>query len=396
MAKTLLNTLGTCQIDSQYLFGQGYDGASNMSGRFLGVQTQIREVHKHKYAIYVHCAAHALNLVVTKATEVASIRNALGILEKMYTFFNTPKRKTVLVDLIEASDLEVRVKSLKRVSTTRWSSKFDATADFLNIAFFVNQAFSSISTWKNDAATDAILLQRAMDFEFLVSVVVANDVFTYLAPLSRELQKKEIDLGNAVDLAKDVLSELRKNRGNSSYFKTLYDTVLEYAALLNIEERKKRTVKVQTARANPDTESIEDYFRITIFNSFVDHVIQHLESRFEAHEALFKGFSILFRDGTPEDEELLKKTAEFYEPHVDSPAVIGELRLWKAYLKRKKIKPENALVALDHCDPEIYKNIYMLLKILATLPVSTSTAERSFSTLGRVKTSQRNTTGQVT
>ena len=50
-----------------------------------------------------------MNLVVTKATKVVAIRNTQDVLEKMYTFFNTPKRKAVLLELIESSDLETNV-----------------------------------------------------------------------------------------------------------------------------------------------------------------------------------------------------------------------------------------------------------------------------------------------
>lgn len=49
-------------------------------------------------------------------------------------------------------------------------------------------------------------------------------------------------------------------------------------------------------------------------------------------------------------------------------------------------RPITALVALTKCDDEIFPTIRLYLQILATLPVSVSSAERSFSTLRRVKT----------
>lgn len=55
-------------------------------------------------------------------------------------------------------------------------------------------------------------------------------------------------------------------------------------------------------------------------------------------------------------------------------------------------RPANVLSALAVCT-EMYPNIKKLLKIFATLPVSTATAERSFSTLRRLKTYLRTTTG---
>jgi len=53
-------------------------------------------------------------------------------------------------------------------------------------------------------------------------------------------------------------------------------------------------------------------------------------------------------------------------------------------------KPENALQAMTVCNKEIYPNVFKLLQILATLPVSTASNERSFSNLKRIKTYLRN------
>ncbi|CAI6369710.1 unnamed protein product [Macrosiphum euphorbiae] len=50
--------------------------------------------------------------------------------------------------------------------------------------------------------------------------------------------------------------------------------------------------------------------------------------------------------------------------------------------------------ALSVCNPEIYPNIFKLLTIFVTLPVSTAQNERSFSSLKKIKTYLRNTMGQ--
>lgn len=56
--------------------------------------------------------------------------------------------------------------------------------------------------------------------------------------------------------------------------------------------------------------------------------------------------------------------------------------------------PSTAISSLMVCAKDMFPIISSLLKILATLPVSTATAERSFSTLKRVKTWLRTTIGQ--
>lgn len=62
---------------------------------------------------------------------------------------------------------------------------------------------------------------------------------------------------------------------------------------------------------------------------------------------------------------------------------------WKTVDEGKK--PNKILEILDDCDQNFYPNIYNLLKILATLPVSTCEVERSFSSLKRIKNYLRNT-----
>jgi hypothetical protein len=51
---------------------------------------------------------------------------------------------------------------------------------------------------------------------------------------------------------------------------------------------------------------------------------------------------------------------------------------------------DNAFDALECC-PSVYPNVKFLLKILTTLPVTTASAERTFSMLRRLKTWLRST-----
>ncbi|XP_060844861.1 uncharacterized protein LOC132924512 [Rhopalosiphum padi] len=48
-------------------------------------------------------------------------------------------------------------------------------------------------------------------------------------------------------------------------------------------------------------------------------------------------------------------------------------------------KPENALQAMTVCNKEMYPSVFKLLQIVATIPVSTASNERSFSNLKRIK-----------
>jgi hypothetical protein len=47
--------------------GQGYDGASNMRGEFHGLQRRVLD--QNRYAFYIHCFAHQLQLVVVSVAK---------------------------------------------------------------------------------------------------------------------------------------------------------------------------------------------------------------------------------------------------------------------------------------------------------------------------------------
>ena len=69
------------------------------------------------------------------------------------------------------------------------------------------------------------------------------------------------------------------------------------------------------------------------------------------------------------------------------PAKVKKFKFWNCCFQDL---PNSAVEALAKCD-ELTPNLRVLLQIFATLPVSTATAERSFSTLDRLKTLLRTT-----
>ncbi|GBM06976.1 hypothetical protein AVEN_239676-1 [Araneus ventricosus] len=62
----ILNALSSLGVNCSKLCGQGYDGASSMSGCFNGVQAVIKETNL--VALYVHCSSHSLNLALMHAS----------------------------------------------------------------------------------------------------------------------------------------------------------------------------------------------------------------------------------------------------------------------------------------------------------------------------------------
>ena len=87
-AKTLSSNIKTIllqfDLDCSKVVSQGYDGASVMSGRYSGVQAQVREFAP--FAIYIHCHAHILNLVLVDSCKSVSAASDFLCYWKLYMF----------------------------------------------------------------------------------------------------------------------------------------------------------------------------------------------------------------------------------------------------------------------------------------------------------------------
>ena len=62
LAETILNFLSQLNLHSVPIIAQSYDGARVMSGCKNGVHVKIQS--KHPFAMYTHCMARRMNLVV--------------------------------------------------------------------------------------------------------------------------------------------------------------------------------------------------------------------------------------------------------------------------------------------------------------------------------------------
>ncbi|XP_067213479.1 zinc finger MYM-type protein 1-like [Linepithema humile] len=85
--------LARFDLDIHNLRGQCYDGAANVSGRITGLQARIKESEPR--ALYVHCNAHNLNLVVQDGMQcISSVKNFIGVVKELINFIrDSPKRQ---------------------------------------------------------------------------------------------------------------------------------------------------------------------------------------------------------------------------------------------------------------------------------------------------------------
>lgn len=81
-----------------------------------------------------------------------------------------------------------------------------------------------------------------------------------------------------------------------------------------------------------------------------------------------------------------------FRDDMPSPEVFPtELKRWKCFCAGLEEKPETLQATIKICDKDLYPNIFKILKICCTWPVTTCECERSFSSIRRLNSYLRST-----
>ena len=84
LSDKMLDFLRSQQLDPTKLRGQVYDGVGNMSGKTNGAAARISS--QYPLALYTHCASHCLNLAVVSSFDEVSVRNMIGVVNRVSVF----------------------------------------------------------------------------------------------------------------------------------------------------------------------------------------------------------------------------------------------------------------------------------------------------------------------
>ncbi|CAG7732870.1 unnamed protein product, partial [Allacma fusca] len=378
--------------------GQGYDGGANMSGKIKRVHALIS--YEHPLAFYSHCFSHSLNLVISGSCDLRPIRNMLGVVSQVSNFFTgSAKRQHYLSAIIEKSTVkpERRKTKLKSYNPTRWVERHDSLMAFKELYPYILLALEDIQESEaGDISSKAMTLESALGrSEFIVALQIACSCLVYTMVLSQRLQEKSIDLTKAlghVDNVKSTLKEMLQQKETT--FKQIYGCAEELAAFAKTTISLPRSALKQSHRSNFPANTAEEYYRHSVYDPFLSHIISELEERFG--ERLAKVFPleglIPSKLNACTNEQILK-AAWIYEQDLlcISEAVLQtEIVMWRNKWKDVQELPCDSLEALAHCD-DFTPNVRVLLRLFATLHVSTASPERCFSVLRLPKTHLRST-----
>ena len=122
-----------------------------------------------------------------------------------------------------------------------------------------------------------------------------------------------------------------------------------------------------------------------------DHVLSDLQERFVDHNRAVYCLSTIipaFVNQYAFDALLPAVEMLTYQAFIDDShdKLRAEFELWKQRWHAAAEPTKTALDAYTACNASLYPNLSILLQVPVALPVTTATADRSFSTLKRLKT----------
>jgi hypothetical protein len=310
-------------------------------------------------------------------------------------FFN--KRVAMLKKSVAES--AAPVKRLKTYCTTRWIERHETILTFSELLPNVTEVPEEIQE-SNDATASSkasSLLAGMSRGNFRVPLEIAVHCLALTVTASRELQNDEIDISAANDTIQHALTCLRKMREfPRQEFSSIFAKATSVALLLGVEIGTPRITGRQAHRANIKASSAEEYFLISAFIPFIDHLISQLEERFNNRFLQIIALQSLIpsRIGKNSIDEVVQ-AAKFYETDVlvTDAELKNEIIYWTSRWANAENPPKDAVTAMAFCDGTT-RAVRKLLQLFATLPVSTAPAERSFSSLRLLKTYLRSTVTQ--
>lgn len=193
--------LAKFNLDFMKIVSQGYDGASVMSGRCAGVQAKVREFAPN--AIYIHCYAHVLNLVlVDSCRSVSAASEFFAIIEALYVFMASSKAHVVFVEVQKKQHPDKQPLELQKLSDTRWACRYAAVNTICHTynSILLTLEEISLSSDHSKAVEAKGLLYQVQSFSFIVSVVMFDQILSCTKQLFDQLQSSKIDLYRASEL----------------------------------------------------------------------------------------------------------------------------------------------------------------------------------------------------
>lgn len=389
--------LQSCGLKDIPIIAQSYDGASVMSGHLSGVQQRIRE--EFPFAVYVHCMAHKLNLVLVESCTVnRDIKTSLNVIDKLYSMFAEPSNHFRF--LMMQKTLALKPKEIVQQSETRWACKYRCVyavkSQYAAIIRCLKEMEEEGEKWSVEASG---LYHHMTSLRFITSIIILEEVLRVVHVTHKRLQGVSTTMADAASAVKSLRTHLQRCREGSSW-EAMWMQVKRFCEDFSGAEsspqtggKRKRTSRTPAGLSQylvPSTlgqrdenethcESESQTFKCQLYLPVLDTMLAELDRRFSTDAmALSVACDAVFSCDKNGIGPLLSTYASF---KIHPQLVTAEMDLLKCAIP----SPITLEKLTNEVRKDQYPNFYRLLQLALTLPVSSAASERSFSVMRRIR-----------
>ena len=396
----LMNFLQKHDIDIKNCRGQSYDNASAMSGKYNGLQSKV--VAENDLASWIPCAAHSLNLVAKAAAECCTAAiDFFDFLEKIYVFFTVSTyRYNLLMECLKSCQSSNRVIVPKRVDTTRWSCRVDASKALVRGYEQFKDALAKISDdteQLNKIRCEASGLYNHMCMlETAIYAIFWYEILDRVNATNQQLQDPKLDLNTAVAAMKSLKHFIETKRESfSEYERQGIDKskTTQYV----VHRKRQRNVRLNPIdydQAQETELTPSQKFHVESFLPVIDQFLVSLGQRLSAYELVYSRFGFLGQLEHLSSNEISDqgiKLANTYKEDLDECTGIEFIQFtqfFKEFIaERKEVSKELFMYQLliEKEVKDAFPNVEIALRMYLVLMVTNCSSERSFSKLKVIK-----------
>ena len=400
MANILLNFLKEKGLDITNCRGQSYDNASNMSGRYNGVQAILKR--ECKYAAFIPCCNHSLNLVGDKAVE------SCGGATRFFDFVNG-----LYVFLSDSTYRWQRLKNrctltLKGLPGTRWCERADAVKALVGEWKNIQEVLDELAADKEQKAHTRNQAEgfscRMDELETAVMATAWNDILGRLNSTSISLQDPAVTLNTATSLMASLVDTVKVARDRFDMYEEMATQKVQHGKYKAEKRRgRKRKRMPDEGPAKEADLSPRETFKTQTYLIMVDSLLAELEKRMKAYDDICKVFGFLSELTSLTIEQIEDKAKNLVSsyPNDLEDTLVDELIQFAAFMRTQKPVTVNESAELTMYRllsslnlSQTFPNVEIGLRIYLCMMVSNASGERSFSKLALIKGELRSSMGQ--
>ncbi|CAB4037345.1 Zinc finger MYM-type 1, partial [Paramuricea clavata] len=372
LVKTAISKL---ELRLDDIVAECFEGAANMSGARKGLAARMKECSP--LSIYVHCHGHRLNLALQDTmTTIEPLQKALGVIQSLHNFLEgSPQRHAIFKDIEVDDDDDDVTLTIKLQSATRWSCRWAAAKAVVNQFPRIIEALLSLSKDRDPKTYNDsnALINSICDFRFVFGLMKSVD--GVIKTLSGCSTQDNFDLlWSRAEIIADEIKQLIKDT----------DFNFEDAKVPRLRQPSRRLQalvgEIPQVNAEVEYRAAEDHYRIICYYLSINKIVAEMKYRFEANdqEVLLALADIVFSSSpTRANIELVSDLHG-----IDSELFGSEKNVFES-IDADYPDPERKNVAkivrkmFENGVHEVPPAVYKVFSILATIPATSCSAERS-------------------